>query len=403
MLMLHIIAGILFFYLFFRLIPPLPASRPVKAVATVALALVTQQHLLTRFFFGGPASPELPRPFLITQSLLLISSLLLMAAFLLRDAATLVRSAARRLAGRRGKPAGCGFSPGRRLFLVSCPAVLTAAYGIRCAAAVPEVRETQCVLPGLPAGLDGLRIAHLCDLHIGPLLLRPWTEAVVEAVNRLDPDLIAVTGDIVDGPPSLRAESISPLRHLSARCGVFACVGNHEYYSNFQAWMRTFSALGMDMLLNSRRVPDIRGHRLVVAGVTDIAAARYGLPLPDLNAALDGAPEKTVRILLAHRPAFAATGAASGVDLQLSGHTHGGQMLGLRRIVAAFNEGYLYGWYQVQGMRLYVGSGAGLWNGFPMRLGVPSEIAHITLRCAREGAGPTGNFPNPAGESPGRT
>jgi predicted MPP superfamily phosphohydrolase len=378
--MLHIIEAVLFFYLLFRLIPLLPVRRPLKAAAAFILLLATQQHLLTRLFFGSLSSPELPRPVLLTQSLLLVSCLLLFLTVLLRDVLLLVRGVLRRMRKRSGAPSGSGFSQGRRLVLLSCPAVLAAAYGIRRAVEVPQVRETQCVLPGLPAELDGLRIAHVSDLHIGPLLLRPWTEAVVDAANGLKPDLTVLTGDIVDGPPSQRADSVAPLRRLRARCGVFACAGNHEYYADFRAWMRAFSALGTDMLLNEGRVLNIEGRQLLMAGVTDIAAARFSLPLPDCAAAADGAPQTALRILLAHRPGNAAANAAAGFDLQLSGHTHGGQILGLQRIVAEFNEGYLYGWYAIRGMRLYVSSGAGLWNGFPVRLGVPSEIAHITLR-----------------------
>jgi predicted MPP superfamily phosphohydrolase len=380
--MLHIIEAALFFYLLFRLVMLLPARRPLKAVAAFILLLVTQQHLLIRLFFGSLSSPELPRPILMTQSLLLVSCLLLFLTVLLRDALLLVRGVLRRIRKRPGAPSGSDFSQGRRLVLLSCPAVLAAAYGIHRAVEVPQVRETQCVLPGLPAELDGLRIAHVSDLHIGPLLLRPWTEAVVDAVNGLKPDLAVLTGDIVDGLPSQRAAGVAPLRRLRARCGVFACAGNHEYYADFRAWMRAFSALGTDMLLNEGRVLNVGGRQLFIAGVTDIAAARFSLPLPDRAAAADGAPQAAVRILLAHRPGNAAASAAAGFDLQLSGHTHGGQILGLQRIVAEFNEGYLYGWYAVRGMRLYVSSGAGLWNGFPVRLGVPSEIAHITLRRA---------------------
>ncbi|MDR1686374.1 MAG: metallophosphoesterase [Desulfovibrio sp.] len=399
MRMLHVIEAVLFFYLFFRLVLLLPARRPFKAAAAFVLLLATQQHLLTRLFFGSLASPDLPRPVLMTQSLLLVSCLLLFLTILLRDAALLVRGVLRRVRRRLGggglpesdvcpgdkrsdAPSGSGFSQGRRFFLLSCPAVLAAVYGLRRAVEVPRVRETQCLLPGLPAELDGLRIAHVSDLHIGPLLLRPWTEAVVDAVNALKPDLVVLTGDIVDGLPAQRAESVAPLRQLRARCGVFACAGNHEYYSDFRAWMRAFSSLGTDMLLNEGRVLNIGGRQLYLAGVTDIAAARFSLPQPDCAAAAGGAPQTAVRVLLAHRPITAAAAAAAGFDLQLSGHTHGGQILGLQRIVAEFNAGYLYGWYAIRGMRLYVSSGAGLWNGFPVRLGVPSEIAHITLRRA---------------------
>jgi predicted MPP superfamily phosphohydrolase len=136
------------------------------------------------------------------------------------------------------------------------------------------------------------------------------------------------------------------------------------------------------MLLNSHVVLEIRGQKLVVAGVTDMVAERFSLPGPDLAQALAGAPKDAARILLDHRPGNAPANAGAGVDLQLSGHTHGGQIVGINQLVARFNQGFLYGWYQVGAMRLYVSSGAGLWNGFPVRLGVPAEIARVVLRSA---------------------
>jgi predicted MPP superfamily phosphohydrolase len=205
--------------------------------------------------------------------------------------------------------------------------------------------------------------------------------ALTEKINALNPDLIALTGDIVDGFPLRRMESITPLRDLRARWGVFACAGNHEYYADYRQWMRVFPSLGINMLLNQHMVLRVREREIVIAGITDIAALRYGLPLPDSAAALAGAPEKALRIMLAHRPSEAADTARAGVDLQLSGHTHGGQIIGINQIVAEFNQGYLQGWYQVDKMMLYVTPGAGLWSGFPVRLGVDSEIAFITLRA----------------------
>jgi predicted MPP superfamily phosphohydrolase len=205
---------------------------------------------------------------------------------------------------------------------------------------------------------------------------------VVDRVNALSPDIIVFTGDTVDGLPERRAGSIAPLKDLRARYGVFGCAGNHEYYGNFAAWMRAFPTLGITMLLNGHVVLKIRGRELVVAGLTDMVAERFALPGPDLKRALAGAPEGAVRILLDHRPGNAPVNAAMGVDLQLSGHTHGGQILGVNLLVAQFNQGYLYGLYQIDKMSLYVSSGAGLWNGFPVRLGVPSEIVRLVLRSA---------------------
>jgi predicted MPP superfamily phosphohydrolase len=261
-------------------------------------------------------------------------------------------------------------------------ALIPVVYGLRQAVAVPEIRELEAHLPRLPLGLDGLTLVQVSDLHVSSLLHEPRVEAVVEKINALTPDLVFFTGDLVDGPPAQRASSMGALRLLQAKYGVFACTGNHEYYSDYRAWMRTLPHLGLNMLLNDHAVVSVNGEKLLIAGLTDAAAERYGLPAPDMAAALEGAPaESGLRILLDHRPVRAAQNADYGFDLQLSGHTHGGQIWGFNRLVAEFNQGYLYGWYQEGNMRLYVSSGAGLWSGFPLRLGVPSEIVRMRLRA----------------------
>jgi predicted MPP superfamily phosphohydrolase len=164
-------------------------------------------------------------------------------------------------------------------------------------------------------------------------------------------------------------------------------VGNHEYYSDYPAWIQAFPRLGLKLLLNGHALLNINGCQLVLAGLTDLAAANYAHELPDLRKALAGTPEKAVRILLDHRPGRAPQNAAMALhlqrplDLQLSGHTHGGQIKGMNYIVRRMNQGFVYGWYTVNGAPMYVSSGAGLWSGFPIRLGVPSEIAHIVLRA----------------------
>ncbi|MDR3177105.1 MAG: metallophosphoesterase [Desulfovibrio sp.] len=381
-MILHAISGLIFLYLLVRLILPLRVRAALKSAAGIALFAVSQQHLLLRSFAGSLASPEAPSWVLILQSLLFSTLLFLFLAVLARDFALLVRGIAKR-AIKSQKPETPGtFSPGRRKALLLCLAALPAAYGIRQALALPETRAMETILPGLPTELDGLCIAHLSDLHIGPLLQESWSAALVEKINDLRPDLILFSGDIVDGLPSRRAKSVAHLKKLRATHGIFACVGNHEYYANFHAWMKVFPELGLATLLNSHRTVDIKGQKIVIAGITDPAAAGFGLPPPDCRAALRGAPENATRILLAHRPTGAEQNATLGFSLQLSGHTHGGQILGLDRFVAQFNGGYLRGWYKAGGMPLYVNSGAGLWSGFPLRLGVPSEIARITLRSA---------------------
>lgn len=399
-MILYLPSLVLFLYLFCRLVLPSGLSRAGKAAAGIALFFASQEYLLNAFLFGGLSAPGLPAWALMLQGWLFASLLVLFALALLRDMALLggwlVRRARRAL--RQGQGQGVAFSSGRRRFLAAglsaAPAsvlgraslaglvLAPTAYGVREAVAVPHVRQREVVLPRLPAALDGLRLAQISDLHVSPLLGREWVRAVVDRVNGQAADLVVLTGDMVDGTPAERAESAAELRRLRARHAVLACTGNHEYYSGFNAWMETFSNLGITMLLNSHQVLGIRGHELVLAGVTDPVAARFNLPEPDLAAALAGAPDGAVRILLDHRPGNAAHNARKRVDLQLSGHTHGGHAPGLNTLVGLFNQGYVRGWYRVAGMPLYVSTGAGLWNGFPLRVGVPSEIALITLRCA---------------------
>ncbi len=191
-------------------------------------------------------------------------------------------------------------------------------------------------------------------------------------------------GDLVDGSPEKRAADVAPLAKLRAGYGIFACLGNHEYYSGLTQWRAAYQRLGFNLLYNSGATVDLGAGRLYIAGVTDPAAEgpRFNLPGPDAVEALAGAPEGAVKILLAHQPRRAADYARAGADLQLSGHTHGGHLKGLDLIVKKANDGFVAGWYQVAGLKLYVSRGTGLWNGFPLRLGVPSEITVMTLRSA---------------------
>jgi predicted MPP superfamily phosphohydrolase len=172
------------------------------------------------------------------------------------------------------------------------------------------------------------------------------------------------------------------LVELGARDGVVAIPGNHEYYAEYVNWLKTFDRLGLRMLLNGHTTIELGGQSLVLAGITDAAASRVGQPLPAIDAALAGVPPSATVILLSHRPVGAARHAQAGARLQLSGHTHGGQILGPHLLTQWANEGYVSGMYRVGGMQLYVSNGAGLWNGFPIRLGRPSEITRIVLRAA---------------------
>jgi predicted MPP superfamily phosphohydrolase len=172
------------------------------------------------------------------------------------------------------------------------------------------------------------------------------------------------------------------LRELRAEDGVYMIPGNHEYFFGYRAWIAHFAAMGMRVLENAHAVLDRDGGQLVLAGVTDLSAARTGHPSPDLAAAIKGAPQGAPVILLDHQPREAGRAAALGIALQLSGHTHGGMVVGLDRLAARANNDYVSGRYEVDGMLLYVNNGTALWPGFALRLGRPSELTRITLRRA---------------------
>ncbi|UCJ16672.1 metallophosphoesterase [Pseudomonas sp. MM211] len=373
--MFHLITGLIALYVFWRMICIQRWSRPVKGVAGVLILLVAEHHLITRTFFGSMASPEIPGEILMLLGwafgALIVSALVL----LVLDFTALVFA-------RAGSVGSAVKAPGLRAG-VGLAAMLLTALGVWQAVRVPDVRDVEIELARLPAELDGLQLVQLTDLHASRLLQRPWMEAVVAKANALQPDLMVITGDLVDGTVAAREQDVEPLRDLRARLGVYAIPGNHEYYAEYQNWLGHFESLGLPMLLNEHVTIEDAGASLVLAGITDPAASRFGQPLPDIEAALAGVPPEAAVILLSHRPLAAAGNALAGADLQLSGHTHGGQVLGMHWVTQAFNEGYVSGEYAVGDMRLYVSNGAGLWNGFPLRLGKPSEITRITLRAAK--------------------
>lgn len=260
-------------------------------------------------------------------------------------------------------------------------ALSLSAFGVWQAVRVPDIRRVDITLKRLPAALDGIRLVQITDLHASRLFSEPWTRAVVDKINAIRPDIIVMTGDLVDGTPVSRAADVAPLADLRARLGVFAVSGNHEYYSGHDEWRQTYTRLGLNFLENTHvRLTD-HGQCLILAGLTDPVATRFGLPPPDPDKTLDEVLPDVPVILLAHQPSGAAAHAKQGVDLQLSGHTHGGQILGLHWITQMANEGYISGLYPIGDMQLYVSNGTGLWSGFPLRLGKPSEITEIVLHA----------------------
>ncbi len=283
---------------------------------------------------------------------------------------------------------GPDHDPGRRLLLARGAAIfagLTSAglvgYGVRTAMGPPQLDRVQIPLAKLPRSMDGLRIATVSDIHIGPLRGRVHTERIVAAINRLDADIVAVVGDLVDGTVAELGEAASPLRDLRSRHGSYFVTGNHEYYSGVEEWVAEVDRLGLRVLQNQRLEIAARGGVLDLAGVNDVSAAGTGVSAPaDYAAALGDRDLSRPVVLLAHQPVAALEAAKYGVDLQLSGHTHGGQIVPFNLLVK-LEQPVVSGLGEVEGTKVYVTNGAGFW-GPPVRVGAEPQITLVELRSA---------------------
>lgn len=247
-----------------------------------------------------------------------------------------------------------------------------------------RVKQQHITLNRLPRSLDGLRIVQITDLHIGPLINGNWLRRVVEKVNALKPDIIAITGDLVDGSVEELRHHVAPIADLQAKYGSYFITGNHEYYSGVEPWCAHIASLGLRVLRNER-VSITAGsadESFDLAGVDDWASRHFHGQGPDLAKALAGRDPNKVLILLAHQPAAVREAAAHGVDLQLSGHTHGGQIWPFTYLVY-LQQPYTKGLFRYSDTetQIYVSPGTGFW-GPPMRFGTSAEITHITLRSS---------------------
>jgi hypothetical protein len=280
-------------------------------------------------------------------------------------------------------PAPASTAPSRRLFVsrvvggaVAAAAVGTVGYGTYGVLRGPRVRRVTVPLARLPRAAHGFRIAVVSDIHLGPVLGRGFAQKVVDTINATQPDLIAVVGDLVDGSVEDLGSAVAPLRHLTARHGAYFVTGNHEYFSGAEQWVEEVRRLGLDPLENVRReLPDFD-----LAGVNDLAGEDQGQG-PDFAKALGDRDTSRPVVLLAHQPVQIHEAVDHGVDLQLSGHTHGGQMWPVNFVADAANP-TLAGLERYGDTQLYVTRGAGAW-GPPVRVGAPSDITVVELASKR--------------------
>jgi len=354
-------------YIGWRLLPAfdLGASALTLAIGGLLIsAVLVPLGLLARFVVDRPALAD-RLAWLGGLAMGLFSSLLVLTVLrdivrLFADAPSLAEPTAVAVTGLAGMFTLLGYANARRL---------------------ARVVEVDIPLANLPQELAGFTIVQLSDIHVGPTIKREYVQAIVDRVNQLDADLIAITGDVVDGSVEHLRAHTAPLASLRSRHGSYVVTGNHEYYSGAAAWAREFERIGLHGLYNSHVVIAHQGARFVLAGVTDFSAVAFAdAQASDPAAALAGSPPDLVRILLAHQPRSATAAEAAGFDLQLSGHTHGGQFWPWNHFVP-LQQPFTAGLHQLGRLAVYTSRGTGYW-GPPKRLGAPSEITVLRLMTA---------------------
>ena len=243
----------------------------------------------------------------------------------------------------------------------------------------PSVIKHDIFLESLPESFNNFTIAQISDLHIGPTIKRPYVENVLDKISIHNPDLIAVTGDLVDGSVKYLKSELQPLKDMIAPYGTFFVTGNHEYYSGVDQWLDETDRLGMKNLINSNELISKAGDQIAIAGITDFRAHQIKpAHRSDPGLALRSVPDNITKIVLAHQPNSIHSVHEIGADLQLSGHTHGGQFWPFTYLTKIVNP-YIAGFYDHYGTQIYVNRGTGYW-GPPLRIGVPAEITLIRLK-----------------------
>ena len=375
---MFIMAMVLFGYIVCSMILPLKISRKYKAAAAFAVFVIAQKNGILRRIGGGLFfSPETPRWLLIIVAFL-YGILFFSAAFLLfKD---IVCIAVWKILSYR-KIVNSKFPCGLAACVILGLSVILSAYSLWEGLNTPPVKYVEMKFDRLPAEFDGFKVAVLADLHASAINQSPFISRIVELTLNEKPDLIVLPGDIIDGRVAKRQEDVEPLRKLSAPYGVFGVLGNHEYYSGYEEWIEKFAELKLPILLNCSVEVKKDGKSIYLGGIADYAAERRGKEMPDLQKTWADVPVGGFKILLSHQPKNNHIHAASGADLQISGHTHGGMIIGMDKLlIAPVNSGVVRGKYKIDNMKLYISAGASLWSGFPLRLGVPPEITIIILR-----------------------
>ena len=374
-LVLSLIVGALHYYIAVRLLADLPIAQLLKNVFLVWLvfsAVAIPVAMLSRFviknqtladssaWIGLSAMGLFSSLFVLTllRDLILIASSFLVSPLVLHQLAIDLS------------------------LVVVALAVIATVWGFINARRVPAIVSVKIPLKNLPEKLIGFTLVQISDIHIGPTIKGKYLAKIVDEVNSLRPQIIAITGDLVDGSVADLALQVAPLQNLQAELGSYFVTGNHEYYSGADEWNAYVRSLGIEVLMNEHRIINYRDAQLIIAGITDYNAEHINpAHRSDPQQALAGTAELSIpKIMLAHQPRSAAEVAAAGADLQLSGHTHGGQFWPWNFFVP-LQQPYTIGLHKLNQLWIYVNRGTGYW-GPPKRLGGRSEITKIILTRA---------------------
>ncbi|MCI5125208.1 MAG: metallophosphoesterase [Candidatus Electrothrix sp. AR5] len=380
---LTVVLGVFAFmhYYFWRHMVKDPSfSRPVQQLGTAAVIALFLLLPISRILAKQFSFQQL-FPLLWVAYLWLGILMLFFFFFLFTDSLKFFHYISRRLL-RKKKTLP---DPSRRRFLAqtlaSSASVLVlgvSTFGVKKCLDPPTVNRLPVKLTGLPPGFKGFSIVQISDIHIGAMSMRTELAEIVTIVNNLQPDLVAITGDLVDGDVTELAGELAPLAQLNARHGVFFVTGNHEYYSGVEEWLSEIEQLGITVLHNTNIAIRREKEAITLAGVTDHNAVKFGKKhAPNFTKALGGIAKTSKVILLAHQPRAVKEAAPYGVDLVLSGHMHGGQIWPFNYL-APLQQPYLKGFYRHKETLLYVNQGTGYW-GPPMRVGTYKEITEFIL------------------------
>jgi predicted MPP superfamily phosphohydrolase len=359
---------ILHAYIGWRLLPALPLS-PLGVVACAALlalsAILMPVGLMVRFSAIRQSIAD-KLSWVGFMAMGIFSSLLVLT--LLRDLFLLIL------------PPGASVDASAGAVVIAT--LFITLVGFISARKVARVVDVNVPIAGLAPGLEGFRIVQISDVHVGATIKKGYVDGIVDRVNGLQADIVVITGDVVDGSVADLSHHAAPLGRLAGKHGVYVVTGNHEYYSGADQWVTEFRRLGLQVLMNEHVVLETGGAQLVLGGVTDYSAGNFDpAEASDPARAAQGAPDGVLKILLAHQPRSADAAAAAGFNLQLSGHTHGGQFWPWPLFVR-FQQPFTAGLNLLRGMWVYTSRGTGYW-GPPLRFGAPSEITNLRLVTAR--------------------